>query len=146
MKRAVVVLCGLLGLAAVAAEERPYLKSLPPEIARVEEADRAEGTITIQYARAVPQTREILDADGGKKERVTELRVVPVTQRLRVKGFRVLDMKGKEIEGGDVWKRLTPGTMILRQAGEIAVDPAYLKVFSPDAVLLAPRPEKRRPD
>jgi hypothetical protein len=156
MTRLATVLSVLLALAAgppaSGQDQPPALPNAPPPLfVLVVGVDRDKGTVKIEsridvlVPRTVP--REVVRNGVKVVEAVTEF--VPETrtiqQQLLLKGWRVLDRDGKEVTGEDLWKRLTPRTMVLQQSGVLPVDPAYRRVLSRGALILAPRHEGKQP-
>ncbi len=140
MKRAVLIVIALAVVAAVrVAADEP--KGPAPGFVYVSGVDKDKGQIMIRdvvtVPVTVPVTREVVV--GGQKRTVTE-NVIQYRSEVRevaldVTTMRVLDNKGNELKGDEVWKRLAAGKVVLRQPSG-AVDPAYLKVLADDAVVL----------
>jgi hypothetical protein len=80
--------------------------------------------------------------DGKKRtEKVPEMqyrREVAETE-LAVDAIRVLDTEGNELEGEELWKRLTLGSVVLRAADPRPPAAEYLKLLSDDALVIVPR-------
>jgi hypothetical protein len=80
--------------------------------------------------------------EGGVRRKVQ----VPITQmrhqvrqsQISLAYVRLFDSTGKEVQGEDVWKRLKPGVILLRQTDSKQVEPLYSKLLSADALILAP--------
>jgi hypothetical protein len=156
MNRLATVLSVLLVLAGMpvlsAQAPRPAFPSAPPPaFVLVAGVDRDKGTIRVQLPTTVflERTEVRLVERNGKK--VTESAVVPVavTQikeiELSLKMLRVLDVDAKEVQGEELWKRLTPGKMVLQQSGLQPVDAAYRRVLARDALILTRRGGKAAP-
>jgi len=71
---------------------------------------------------------------------VNDTRFVMQESTWPLASLRVLTADGKEIEGANVWKELTPERMVLRAHNSDPPDAAYLKLLTKDALILVPRP------
>src|SRR5262245_63877671 len=135
-------------MAAAAAASPIFPKGPPPQFVLLAGASKDKGTLVVQVAESVPVTKTVTVAEivGGqavnRQVAVTDYQTVTKQEEWSLKSFRVLDAQGKEVEGDEVWKRLKPGEMVLRQAGPEPIDPGYLTVLAQEAVILAPRPMK----
>jgi hypothetical protein len=139
----------LLPVVAAAADAPPtFPKGPPPQFVLLAGASKDKGALVVQVAESVPVTKTVAVTEivGGqavtRQVAFTDYQTVTKQEEWSLKSFRVLDAQGKEIEGDEVWKRLKAGDMVLRQAGPEPIDPAYLKMFAKETVILAPKPMK----
>jgi hypothetical protein len=129
-------------------EERVVLpKSAPPEFVLVSGVDKEKGVFNIQTSVAVPVTvtnTRIIEINGmNVPQTVTVIEYHSTKEESRnLADFRVLDAQGKELEGDAGWKKLADDKLVVRQAGPKPIDPAYLKLFAKDTLILAPKAEK----
>jgi hypothetical protein len=148
MMRWATVFTGFLAFAIgqkAAAQKATLPKTPPPAFALVTDVNKDKNIVKVQFAsnELVPEFAEAAVERGGQKvkERVlvhrSQLRLVEA--ELALKSLRVLDAAGKEVRGEELLKRLTPGTMVLRQTDALPVDPAYRKLLSRDALILMPQ-------
>jgi hypothetical protein len=63
---------------------------------------------------------------------------VAVAVRFALARGAVYDMEGKKLSPADVRKRLRPGDVVVVSTDGERVDPAFLKVFAKDVLLLVP--------
>lgn len=116
----------------------------PPQFVKLANISKDKLTISVLYYESVPVT--------SYKEEEVEMRgvfkkvQVPVTQmrptlrqgQISMAYVRLFDSTGKEVKGDEVWNRLKPGMTLLRQTESKEIDPTFLKLLSPDALILAP--------
>jgi len=130
------------GSAAPLPPQTPPPKEPPPTLIPVVEIDPVKGTIMTQHTeyRLVPVTVEkVVERDGKKiAYLVTEHRPVPVTTRRlwAMTNLQAFTADGKPLPPAELGKRLTPGALLLSAAGEELPEPAYLKLFKPDTVVV----------
>jgi hypothetical protein len=129
-----------------AAEEKPgaFGEAAPPQFVKLASVSKDKLSITIYHYDSQPVIsfkEETVERDG-KVETVrvpiTEMTSVLRKSQISMQYVRLFDSKGMEIKGDDSWKRLKPGTTLLRQTAARPIDPSFLKLLSPDAVILAP--------
>ena len=119
--------------------------SLPPRFAVIGKVDALDRKIEIDRLGGAPirkQRTEIVTVDGRELQRtvwVTEEQIVATTATLTADSFRVLDSNGREVYWEDAWDLLTPGRMVLEVWTTGPIDPAYLKLLSKDALIIAGR-------
>jgi hypothetical protein len=97
-------------------------------------ARAAERPFFLASALAAYQKRHGLD-DAG----LCRLLGCPPAALTTLRLCRSLGANGKEICREALWKRLTPGTMVLQQSGALPVAAAFQRVLARDALVLAPR-------
>jgi len=126
--------------------EKPgaFGEGAPPEFVKVSNISKNKLNITLyhhQSRQVIEMREEVVEADGVKKvvqvpvaREVVELRQSVISFQY----WRLFDSTGKEIKGEDAWQRLKPGTTLLRQTDAKPIDPSFLKLLSPDAMILAP--------
>jgi hypothetical protein len=116
----------------------------PPLFARVVGVNKDKGVITLS-------TAEVSMVGMGVRGRQVEVDLKkvciykPVTAfnarvsevEVEVKWLRVTDMNDKTIEGDEIWRRLTPGTMVVRGASH-SLDPAFRKMLAKDVLYVVP--------
>jgi hypothetical protein len=141
-----------LPFAPAPAEEPAALpKGGPPQFVFVSGIDKDKGTLKIQASISVPVTKAITVEkviNGMKVQQVvnvTDYQISVKEESFPLATFRVLDAQGKEIDADVAWKKLAEGKLMLRQSGPEPLDPAYLKLFAKDTLILAPKPPKDMP-
>jgi WD40 repeat protein len=146
MSRSPLFLIAFLTFAPAAqAQQTAFPKTPPPEFVMVADVNKDAGTFKLLVARQrlVPETVDRTVERNGEKviERTLVHRTVQEIAELQVSlnAVRLLNANGKELRGDDIWKRLTPDKMALRQVDAQPLDPAYRSVLSPDALLIVPR-------
>ena len=116
----------------------------PPQFVKLANISKDMLTITVYHYESQAVTtfkEETVEMDG--KTRTVKVPVSETTNVLRqtqisLQYVRLFDSTGKEVTGDAVWKRLKPGVTLLRQTDSKTVDPAFLKLLSSDALILAP--------
>ena len=116
----------------------------PPQFVKLANISKDKLFISVYSCESVPVTsfREEEVEEGGVRRKVqvpiTEMRHQVRQSQISVAYVRLFDSTGKEVKGEDVWKRLKPGVVLLRQTDSPKLDPVFLKLLSPDALILAP--------
>jgi hypothetical protein len=117
-----------------------------PAFVVVRSVDSAKGqliyTQTVVVHVAVPVHRFV--EDGGAKKVVTDTVLVPRTETreavLDVKSGKMATGENKPLTTDEALKVLTPGSALVIFPAGLKVDPAYLKVLKPEAVVFMPKP------
>lgn len=148
---------------ALAADKSVFLKAQPPELVEVAGTHPRHSYVIVYALKVTPVTKvqiQVVEREvlvDGRKEIVKETVKVPVIEQKRetvestlwVKAtgglagsphYRVLDARGKEVDGDELWKRLQPGQLVLRQPDSKPPDAAYLKLFGADVLIFVTRP------
>lgn len=116
----------------------------PPQFVKLANISKDKLTISIHYYESVAVTsfKEVdVEVEGViKKAQVPEMHMRPSLRQgqISMAYVRLFDSTGKEVKGDEVWQRLKPGMTLLRQTESKEIDPAILKLLSPDALILAP--------
>jgi hypothetical protein len=130
------------GSAAPLPPQTPPPKGPPPTLIPVVEIDPVKGTVMTQHTeyRLVPvQVPKEVELEGKKVVMlVTESRPVSViTRRLwAMTDLQAFTADGKPLPPAELGKRLVPGALLLSAAGDELPEPAYLKLFKPDTVVV----------
>ena len=141
----------LLGFAAHSPADEPAPPSgAAPSFMFVSEVDVETEELTSIYTVLVPVqeaiTVAVVDPATGKtvEEVRTVTKYVP-EQRARLlslKGFQVVTPSGKVVPTDQALKRMAGRVVLDASRG---VDPAYLKLFKDDVLVVVPRAEKEAP-
>jgi hypothetical protein len=121
----------------VLGDEKALPKGVPPRVVSVSKVDEKAGVI--EYREAFT-TLPIPDKNGPVKE--GDPAGVPialglfVTVKFSLKDGAVYDVSGKKVNAAAAVKRLSVGDIVLVAGGYEPVDPAYLKVFTKDVLIL----------
>lgn len=116
----------------------------PPQFVKLANISKDKLFISVYSFESVPVTsfqEEEIEQDGVRRKvqvPITQMRHQLRQSQISLAYVRLFDSTGKEIKGEDVWNRLKPGVVLLRQTDAKRVDPLYLKLLSPDALILAP--------
>jgi hypothetical protein len=140
------VLLAALGAPAL---EHPNATSPPPTLHSVTRVAADRGEIQYQVTMTVPVTekRTVAETVNQNGKQVVVNREVTVTMMRQeakevlwsAKAGRAIDGSGKPVAADELFKRLKAGDTILHAPGD-KVDPAWLKVLKPDAVILLTAP------
>ncbi len=88
----------------------------------------------------VVEERTIQRAVNGRvvieKVQVTKYVAQKIEFAIKLKGSTITDGEGKAITEEDAWKRLTPDTTIVLLRLGAKVDPAYLRLFKKDTLVI----------
>jgi hypothetical protein len=144
----------VVALAAVAApapeETIKPPQGLPP--AQVIASVTKDGEFEIVQTRLVPEVRNeerVVTMNGVAVKQVVQVTVfVPVqeTRRIKGEGVKVYTAAGKEVDAKEVPDKLKKPTIVLLALDDKKVDPFYLKLIKPDAlVIVAPPPTPTPP-
>jgi hypothetical protein len=114
-----------------------------PQVLTVTEVDASAGTIILQHTEqvAVPVAvlKEVENAGVKKVVPVTEYRTEMRTfmTKSELSGFKCYTADGKELTAKELLGKLKPGSIIIFSSSSDKVDPAYLRLFKPDTLVLA---------
>jgi hypothetical protein len=138
--------CALLSAFALGlrADEPAAPKGPPPEVRLV--TFDTTGDLLLQVPLFVPVTRKVKrpvteEVDGKKVTRVVEEELTAyerrtVTQTVKSKGMRASDGAGERVSPKALAKRLARWTPVVVSLDGQPVDPAYLKLFKKDVLVL----------
>jgi uncharacterized protein YkwD len=140
------LVCMLLMLGSTRAQDAPFVpKSPPPSFGFVHALDTEKGLIKVLYVVAKPvhvtlykeETRETEGKVVAVKVPYTETKMVMevALKEWAPMSGKATDGSGKVLGEAEVWKRLKKGDAVLLMQGD-TIDPAFLKVIQPEAVVL----------
>src|SRR4051812_5762749 len=151
MSRLVCVAVAVLVAAGnpVQGDDKALPKGLPPRVVSVLKVDAQAGVI--EYREPFPGLA-MPEKDGPVKPGAPAQPPITlpgfVTVKFPLKSGTVYDATGKKVEPELAAKRLTAGDIVLVSSDHQPVDPAYMKVFTKDVLILvhpAPGPSPALP-
>ena len=149
MPRSCTLSLAVLGLLAGVSRSQDTTKKPsgpPPRLVALSKVDREAVAFTITETRYVPVVvqKEVQVNVGGmiqkQKVNVTEhvAQLVEVPQSL--KGAKVQTAGGQKLTVEEALKKLSPGSLVLLSVDNNPVDPAYLRVFKEEVLVIVPAP------
>jgi hypothetical protein len=113
----------------------------------ISSVDAQAGVLVITQAvtEAVPVEEERVRVQGGvtEKYKVTAYKFVTklVQQKFVLKDHKFQLAGGQKLSPEEAQKRLTPGKVVLLSVDGSPVDPAFLKIFKDDTLILLRQPQ-----
>jgi hypothetical protein len=139
----------LLAFSAPAQEKADLPASAPPQFLRVVAVDADKGQLRLMVCKLVAESFEVRVTrkaviDGVERELGTaekRVRMKPVCEESiwKIGELSAIDGSGQRIDPKDLPKRVHKGDTVLHVVGD-KVDPVWLKIVRPEAVILLTPP------